>query len=224
MKSKYLLYLIAWALTIGYFTSCKKAEKGCTDPKASNYNALATEMDSTCIYSNAPIVDDTNKTAIKGCTNPLATNYNPDATEDDGSCIIPGCMQPLAENYNPDATEDDGSCIDKREKFAGDWSVDSDCGGGFVDLGDPQAVTYNQGIWSDTIFIDNVIAGVQVYALVNGLEVTIPKQTVAGQLPIEVDGTGTMNAAQNRIDATINYLIDNPFFPINGNCTAVYTK
>lgn len=200
MKSKYLLFLIAWALTIGYFTSCKKAEKGCTDPKASNYNALATEMDSTCIYSNVPIVDDTNKTAIKGCTNPLATNYN------------------------PDATEDDGSCIDKREKFAGDWSVDSDCGGGFVDLGDPQTVTYNQGIWSDTIFIDNVIAGVQVYALVNGLEVTIPKQTVAGQLPIEVDGTGTMNAAQNRIDATINYLIDNPFFPINGNCTAVYTK
>lgn len=54
---------------------------GCTDPKATNYNAAATADDGSCTYASQ---------TITGCTDPAATNYNADATQDDGSCTYPG--------------------------------------------------------------------------------------------------------------------------------------
>ena len=54
--------------------------KGCTDPKALNFNEAATVNDGTCEYRDTIV--------IKGCTNPKATNYNPKANEDDGSCTF----------------------------------------------------------------------------------------------------------------------------------------
>jgi len=84
---------------------------GCTDPKAANYNPLATVDDGTCFMTppNNPV-------SIGGCMDPSAPNYDPNATYDNGSCqfvcgIIRGCTDPTALNYNPNANQDDGSCI-----------------------------------------------------------------------------------------------------------------
>ena len=82
---------------------------GCTDSTATNYNALATLDDGSCLYASAP-------TPVPGCTNPAATNYNPLATVDNGSCVLPalpvrGCTDPTAINYNSLAAQSDGSCL-----------------------------------------------------------------------------------------------------------------
>lgn len=52
--------------------------RGCTDPRAINYNPNATINDGSCRYG------------IRGCTDPNALNYNPNATIDNGSCIYSG--------------------------------------------------------------------------------------------------------------------------------------
>ena len=49
---------------------------GCTDPLATNYNALATVDDGSCSF----II------AVYGCTDSTAFNYNVSANTDDGSC------------------------------------------------------------------------------------------------------------------------------------------
>ena len=83
--------------------------KGCTDPKALNYDKDAKQDDGTCKY----------EAVIKGCTDFQATNYDENANCDDGTCEypepdpsdVPGCMDPLALNYNASATVSDGSCV-----------------------------------------------------------------------------------------------------------------
>ena len=92
---------------------------GCTNPTATNYDAMASDDDGSCIITSSPLL---------GCTNPGATNYNPLANTEDGSClmapspvIIPtptpvptrlgGCMDAKATNYNPAATFTNNTCI-----------------------------------------------------------------------------------------------------------------
>lgn len=55
------------------------AVPGCTDPKANNYNSLATVDDRSCTYPP--------EGGTLGCTDPQALNYKPLATIDDGSCV-----------------------------------------------------------------------------------------------------------------------------------------
>ena len=73
---------------------------GCTNPVATNYNALADCDNGSCIYPVTP-----------GCTDPMAYNFNLTATIDDGSCCyVAGCTDPAANNYHPSACYDDDSC------------------------------------------------------------------------------------------------------------------
>ena len=74
--------------------------EGCTDATATNFNALATEDNGSCIY--------------QGCTYEVFYEFNENASIDDESCeniIIDGCTDSLFVEYNPVATEDDGSCV-----------------------------------------------------------------------------------------------------------------
>ena len=90
---------------------------GCTDPTATNYNALANCDDGSCIESIVGCMDPTslnyNPCAnvacngcccdTAGCMDSTADNYNAAACLDDESCLYTGCMDPDASNYNPQA-------------------------------------------------------------------------------------------------------------------------
>jgi hypothetical protein len=86
---------------------------GCTNPLATNYSAVATIDDGSCIMPQA----------VAGCTMSTADNYDPTATIDNGNCQWGGCTDPAAINYvgfpgeaqtyvaNPGyGIYDDGSC------------------------------------------------------------------------------------------------------------------
>lgn len=67
---------------------------GCTNPAATNYNAVATNDDGSCLLptgggGNPGGGGGTPPAPVYGCTNPAATNYNTAATQDDGTCILP---------------------------------------------------------------------------------------------------------------------------------------
>ena len=77
-----------------------KAEWGCTDSLAFNYDTIANIDNGGCIE------------VITGCMQPLAFNYNPNAnTADTCIAVIEGCMSEIALNYDPLANTDDGTCI-----------------------------------------------------------------------------------------------------------------
>ena len=66
--------LFTLLIVSSFFTNCK--EKGCTDPKASNFSYDAEKDDGSCEYL--------------GCTDPDAFNYDEDAETDNGSCLYYG--------------------------------------------------------------------------------------------------------------------------------------
>ena len=58
---------------------------GCTDSGACNFDAEATDDDSSCEFSSCA-----------GCTDEAYCNYNPTATMDNGSCATPEDLYPDA--------------------------------------------------------------------------------------------------------------------------------
>lgn len=85
--------------------NCECVVKGCTDPKACNFNSEATKDDGTCLFPIVTCDDGNPKTTndrfdeeckcigdLLGCTDAQACNYNPEADIDDNSCIKPGML------------------------------------------------------------------------------------------------------------------------------------
>lgn len=72
--------------------------RGCTDPKAENYNPLAQDNDGSCKYKviEEEVEEDP---AIKGCTDSTALNYNPNATVDNGTCKYENKIETVTKNY-----------------------------------------------------------------------------------------------------------------------------
>jgi hypothetical protein len=223
MTYKNLVLFAVLCVSISIF-SCRKNIEGCTDPKASNYDAAATKENGTCLFEKLPTdTTDTNQNPviIRGCTNPIADNYNPQATQEDGSCIISGCMDPDADNYNPLANKDNGSCIDKRLKFSGAWTVTHDCAFPY-NLAASQTVTYDTTV-KDTIIFSPFLGGSDLKATVSGFTVNIPNQSVGFGGAINVNGNGTLNSQKTEMNLNLNFTSTVPFIQ-PASCSATYKK
>jgi hypothetical protein len=71
--------------------------RGCTDPKAENYNSLAQDNDGSCTYKEVEVEEE--EPAIKGCTDSTALNFNPNATVDNGTCKYKGVIESVSKKY-----------------------------------------------------------------------------------------------------------------------------
>jgi hypothetical protein len=69
--------------------------RGCTDPKAENYNSLAQDNDGSCTYKEVIVEEE----EIEGCTDSSALNFNPNATSDNGSCKYEGVIESVSKKY-----------------------------------------------------------------------------------------------------------------------------
>ena len=89
--------------------SCISYVYGCMDSNYVEYNASATISQVSCIDASDPCYT----LKVYGCTDATAFNYNPNANVSDGSCVavVLGCTNESAANYNSLANTEDGSCI-----------------------------------------------------------------------------------------------------------------
>ena len=126
-NSSYLEYYTQGFIADTSDGSCEiKAEWGCTDTTAFNYDSIANIDNGGCLpvilgcmeslaFNFEPLANtpDTCIAVAYGCMSSIALNYDPLANIDDGSCIgvVYGCIDTLAFNYALTANVDDGSCI-----------------------------------------------------------------------------------------------------------------
>jgi len=126
-NSSYLEYYTQGFLADTSDGSCNiKAEWGCTDSSAFNFDTIANIDNGGCLpvilgcmeslaFNFEPLANtsDTCVAVVSGCMSSIALNYDSLANTDDGSCIgvVYGCTDTLAFNYAPTANASDGSCI-----------------------------------------------------------------------------------------------------------------
>lgn len=109
----------------------------------------------------------------KGCTNSLAINYNSEAKKDDGTCVYP---EPVP---------------DDREPYLGNYLVtDSLFMFGTYDTQTTYTLNVSTGgTVSDTIYLNNLWDdGINYFAILSGLNFSIPSQQVSG--PYYASGSG----------------------------------
>ena len=126
-NSSYLEYYTQGFVADTSDGSCNiKAEWGCTDSLAFNFDTIANIDNGGCLpvilgcmeslaFNFEPLANtpDTCIAVAYGCMSAIALNYDSLANIDDGSCIgvVYGCIDTLAFNYALTANVDDGSCI-----------------------------------------------------------------------------------------------------------------
>ena len=126
-NSSYLEYYTQGFVADTSDGSCNiKAEWGCTDSTAFNYNAMANIDNGGCVpvilgcmeslaFNFDPLANtpDTCVPLIYGCTDPTMFNYCVDCNTNDGDCdpYVFGCTDSMMFNYNPIANADNNSCI-----------------------------------------------------------------------------------------------------------------
>lgn len=187
--------LILAVLFLG-LTSCNTPEKGCTNPKAKNYNPDAEESDGSCI--------------IEGCTDPDASNYDADATENNGTCKYIGCMDPNADNYDPKATEDSGECL-----YKGCTDVQSDQYDPQANSDDKSCKTYFNR-WSHAFTGDFTCEGSLLNSYFGEATMAFSKADIPDNMDsIKVDMTFSLSSLPFSFGATISRetMYANAFFP-----------
>ena len=126
-NSSYLEYYTQGFVADTSDGSCNiKAEWGCTDSLAFNFDTIANIDNGGCLpvilgcmeslaFNFEPLANtaDTCIAVAYGCMSSIAINYDSLANTDDGSCIgvVYGCIDTSAFNYTLAANVDDGSCI-----------------------------------------------------------------------------------------------------------------
>nr|QPI16274.1 MAG: hypothetical protein NIOZUU157_00159 [Virus NIOZ-UU157] len=126
-NSSYLEYYTQGFVADTSDGSCEvKAEWGCTDSTAFNYDTIANIDNGGCIpvilgcmeslaFNFDPLANtpDTCVPLIYGCTDPTMFNFSIIANTDDGDCepYVFGCTDSIMFNYNPLANSDNNSCI-----------------------------------------------------------------------------------------------------------------
>lgn len=94
-----------------------------------------------------------------------------------------GCTKFGTDNYNPDAVIDDGSCIEARDKFLGDFVVNSDC------ISSVYTRTISATAQRYVVTLSNIADTLgSIDAHVAGTEITIEPQIIAENISIEGAG------------------------------------
>jgi len=125
-NSSYLEYYTQGFVADTSDGSCEiKAEWGCTDTTAFNYDSLANIDNGGCLpvilgcmeslaFNFDPLANtpDTCIALTYGCTDPTMFNYDANANTDDGGCepYVFGCTDSTMFNYDPLANADNSSC------------------------------------------------------------------------------------------------------------------
>lgn len=135
-----------------------------------------------------------------------------------GSCgKESGCNVFGSENYDPDAVIDDGSCIEVRDKFIGNYGVNSDC----------FAAAYLRTIseTSDRFIVEVSNIGDTlgtVTALVSGPNITIEQQTVRNNVTVE--GAGVYDSIYDNLNLSYRIRDNRSGSQVITNCLEVCVK
>ncbi|MCB9223753.1 MAG: DUF5011 domain-containing protein [Crocinitomicaceae bacterium] len=227
---KTLIFISVFGLAL---ISCKK--EGCMDPSAVNYDQDA-KKEGVCNYKPTITLNGVNPDSVElgnAYTDPGATATNIDgsavAVTIDNSALNVDSIGSYVITYT--ATNEHGSVSTNRTvnvyvgpgAYVGSWTCTTDCSATQFPLAtDP---TISAGTTSNSIVIDNFfnLIGGTANATVDGLNITVPTQTINIQFgDITFSGTGYMNAAMNQIVISYDYDNTTPVIGGAGSCTATY--